>query len=404
MKSRIFRVALAASTAGALLTAMAPSAQADVITDWNQRSAQIIGDARIGTPPAVRVMALVQTAAHEAAQEASGTPAAPPHAVDAAVAGAHRAALTHLLPTQRAAVEAAYKAALAALPDDAARARHLAAGEQAAQRVLASRADDMPAAVDTYRPHTTPGVYVPTTTPAVPQWSRRRPWLLRSADQFRPGPPPMLSSLRWTRDYNELKSLGSRDSKTRNAQQTEIGRFWDYSLPAIYHGVVRSVAQQPGRDVVDNARLYATVAQAMDDALIAVMDAKYSYNFWRPVTAIRNGDRDGQRGTRRDAVWAPLVETPMHPEYPCAHCILAGTVATVLKAEGKKQPLPVLSTVSPTLPGVVRSWSTPDDFMSEVAQARIYGGVHFRSSTEAGLLMGQRIGRWALARNAAAAQ
>jgi len=244
---------------------------------------------------------------------------------------------------------------------------------------------------------------VPTATPAVPQWSLRKTWLLQRADQFRPGPPPALTSARWASDYDELKSLGGRDSKLRSAEQTEIGRFWDYSLPAVYHGVVRSVALQPGRDVLANAHLFATVAQAMDDALIAVMDAKYSYNFWRPVTAIRNGDLDGHDDTERDASWAPLIETPMHPEYPCAHCILAGTVATVLKAEGRERPLPVLSTTSPTAAGVVRRWNNPDDFMHEVALARIVGGVHYRNSSEVGLAMGQRIGEWALARSGAAA-
>ena len=403
MKTQHSLAPLVASLAGSLFTALASPAQADVITDWNQRSAQIIGDARIGTPPAVRVMALVQTAAYEAAREAARVPSAPAHAVDAAVAGAHRAALTQLLPAQRAAVEAATLAALATLADDAQRAQHLAAGERAAQRVLAARAGDMPGAADSYRPHAIPGVYVPTATPAVPQWPLRKPWLLQRADQFRPGPPPALTSARWASDYNELKSLGGRDSKLRSAEQTEIARFWDYSLPAVYHGVVRSVALQPGRDVLANARLFATVAQAMDDALIAVMDAKYSYNFWRPVTAIRNGDVDGHDGTERDASWVPLIETPMHPEYPCAHCILAGTVATVLKAEGRERPLPVLSTTSPTAADAVRRWNSPDDFMHEVTLARIVGGVHYRHSSEAGLAMGQRIGEWALARSGAAA-
>ncbi|WP_332739914.1 vanadium-dependent haloperoxidase [Hydrogenophaga sp.] len=404
MKTRNLIVHLAVPLAGAMFTILASPARADVITDWNQRSAQIVGEARIGTPPAVRVMALVQTAAFEAAREATRAPSAPSHSVDAAVAGAHRATLTQLLPAQRAAIEAAVQAAVAALPDDASRAAHLAAGERAAQRVLAGRTGDMPGGADAYRPHTTPGAYVPTAAPAVPQWPQRKPWLLQHADQFRPGPPPALSSARWERDYNEMKALGGRDSKQRSAEQTEVGRFWDYSLPAIYHGVVRSVALQPGRDVLANARLFAVVAQAMDDALIAVMDAKYHHNFWRPVTAIRNGDLDGNDGTERDAGWTPLIDTPMHPEYPCAHCILAGTVATVLNAEGRKGPLPVLSTTSATLPGVVRRWNTPDDFMHEVAQARIVGGVHYRNSTEVGMAMGQRIGEWALQRSAVAEQ
>jgi hypothetical protein len=237
----------------------------------------------------------------------------------------------------------------------------------------------------------------------VTHWPQRRPWLLESADQFRPAPPPALASERWARDFNEVKALGGLDSRQRSAEQTEIGRFWDYSLPAVYHGVVRSVALQPGRDVLANARLFATVAQAMDDALIAVLDAKYAYNLWRPVTAIRNGDLDGNPGTERDAGWTPLIDTPMHPEYPCAHCILAATVATVVEAEGRDRPLPVLSTSSPTAQGAVRSWGSLDAFRQEVALARIVGGVHYRHSTEVGVAMGQRIGEWALSRAAGAA-
>ncbi len=388
--------------AGALLTALALPAQADAITDWNQRSAQIIGEARIGTPPAVRVMALVQTAAYEAARDAARSAPASAQAVDAAIAAAHRATFSQLLPAQRAAVDAAFQSALAAMPDDALRTQQLAVGERAAQRVLAERSADLPRTADTYRPHTTPGVYVPTVTPAVTQWPQRKPWLLQSVDQFRPGPPPALNSERWARDYNEVKALGARDSKQRSTEQTEIGRFWDYSLPVVYHGVVRSVALQPGRDVLANARLFATVAQAMDDAMMAVFDAKYTYNLWRPVTAIRNGDVDGHDGTERDATWAPLIDTPMHPEYPCAHCILAATVATVIKAQARERPLPVLSTASPTAQDAVRRWNSVESFMQEVALARIVAGVHYRNSTEVGLAMGQRIGEWAVSRGAAA--
>lgn len=384
--------------AGALLASLALPAQADAITDWNQRSAQIIGEARIGTPPAVRVMALVQTAAYEAARDATRGGQANSHAIDAAIAAAHRTAFTQLLPAQRAAIEAAFQAAVTAIPDDAVRAQQFAIGERAAQRVLAERSAEMPRAADTYRPHTTPGAYVPTVIPAVTQWPQRRPWLLRSADQFRPAAPPALHSESWARDFNEVKALGGRDSKQRSAEQTEIGRFWDYSLPSVYHGVVRSVASQPGRDVLANARLFATVAQAMDDALIAVLDAKYAYNLWRPVTAIRNGDADGHDGTDRDAAWTPLIDTPMHPEYPCAHCILAATVATVVKAEGGEGPLPTISTSSPTAHGAVRQWSSLEAFVQEVALARIVAGVHYRHSTEVGLAMGRQIGQLAVAK------
>jgi len=393
-----------AALAGALLTALALPAQADVITDWNLRSAQIVGEARIGTPPAVRVMALVQTSAYEAARDATRIAPASAQAVNAAVAAAHRTTFYQLLPAQRAAIDAAFQAAVAEMPDDALRAQQLAVGERAAQRVLAERSTDMPRTVDTYRPHTTPGVYVPTVIPAVTLWPQRKPWLLQRIDQFRPGPPPALNSERWARDFNEVKALGGRDSRQRSAEQTEIGRFWDYSLPAVYHGVVRSVALQPGRDVLANARLFATVAQAMDDAMMAVFDAKYTYNLWRPVTAIRNGDVDGHESTERDAIWAPLIDTPMHPEYPCAHCILAATVATVVKAQAGARPLPVLSTTSPTAQDAVRSWKSVESFTQEVAMARIVAGVHYRNSTEVGLAMGQRIGDWAVTHSAAAEQ
>lgn len=403
MKSSPSRFVFAA-LAGALWAAFATPARADAITDWNLRSAQIVAESRLGTPPAVRVMALVQTAAYEAARDAAHGPNGSVQAVEAAIAAAHRTAFTQLLPAQRPSIEAAFRAAIAEMPDDERRARQLAIGEKAAQRVLSERTQDMPRQPDTYRPHTTPGAYVPTVMPAVVQWAQRRPWLLRGADQFRPAPPPPLASERWARDYNEIKELGSRDSRQRSAELTEIGRFWDYSLPAIYHGVARSVALQPGRDLIGNARLFATVAQAMDDALIAVFDAKYHYNLWRPLTAIRNGDIDGHDGTQRDAAWMPLIDTPMHPEYPCAHCTLASTVAAVLDAESGRQPLLPLSTSSPSAQNAVRRWDSTQAFKQEVALARIVGGVHYRFSTEAGLALGQRIGEWAVSQGRVADQ
>jgi hypothetical protein len=215
---------------------------------------------------------------------------------------------------------------------------------------------------------------------------------MTSASQFRPAAPPALNSSTWARDFNEVKALGGKASTRRTPEQTEIARFWDYSLPMIYHGVVRSVALQPGRDALRNARLYAAVSQAMDDALIAVFDAKYSYNFWRPSTAIRNAELDGNDATEADATWASLIDTPMHPEYPSAHSILASAVGTLLKAELGASPVPELSTTSATLKGVTRRWSRIDDFVDEVSTARVYEGVHFRFSTEVGSAMGRQIG------------
>jgi hypothetical protein len=233
---------------------------------------------------------------------------------------------------------------------------------------------------------------VPAVLPAVPQWPQRSPWLLSSAAQFRPGPPPALDSERWARDYNEIKAVGSRHSTVRTAEQTDIARFWETTAPPIYHGVVRSVAEMPGRDIVRNARLFAAVTQGIDDAMIAVFDAKYHHGFWRPITAIRNGDVDGNDATQADASWLPLITTPAHPEYPCAHCIQAGVVGAILQAELGSGPQPVLSTASASASGAVRRWSSVAAFVQEVGNARVYDGVHFRFSTEVGTDMGQRIG------------
>jgi hypothetical protein len=367
---------LRAPLALALSLLFAVPARADAVTDWTLLADGFIADAKLGTPPAVRVMALLQTAVADAV-------AATPEngSAEAAIAAAHRVMLTKLLPAQQAAVEAAVQAALAKLPDGAAKAVGLATGEKAAAALLSRRADDNPSQPEAYRPLAAPGQYVPTAAPAIPQWPQRKPWLMTSASQFRPGPPPALAGERWARDYNEVRELGGRASTQRSAEQTDIARFWEYSLPAIYHGVLRSVAVQPGRDLKRNARLFAAAAQAMDDSLIGVFDAKYHHHFWRPATAIRNGDQDGNEATPREPGWAPLIEAPMHPEYPSGHSILASTVATVIKADLGTNAVNGLATSSPSAKGATRQWRRLDDFVREVSLARIYGGIHFRAAT-----------------------
>ena len=380
------------------LVAVAPLAAADAVTDWDKVACDIVGGVKVATPLGVRTMAVAQTAVFEAVNEITGRypgssrSRAPQASVDAAVAAANRAVLAALVPDQKAAIEAAYAKALAAIDEGAARDAGVAIGERAADDVLARRKDDGSLAPESYRPVTSAGAYVPTTLPVASQWPKRKPWLMSDAAQFRPGPPPALDSEVWARDYNEVKSLGARAGSARNAEQTEIARFWEATLPSIYHGVIRSVADRPGREITANARLLAAIAQGMDDALTAVFDAKYHYNFWRPVTAIRNGELDGNDATAADPRWLPFIDTPMHPEYPCAHCVLAATVGTVLKAEAGDDPIAELSTTSYTLEGITRRWTSTDDFIQEVANGRIYDGVHYRNSTEAGTAMGRKIG------------
>jgi hypothetical protein len=384
----------------ALAICVASSARADVVTDWNARAGQLVMDAKLPAPIANRILAIVQTAVLDSVNAISaGDRGGQRASIDAAVAAANHAALARLLPKEHmAAVDGAYQAALAKIDDASARAAGIALGEQAAAAIVTARDDDGAAVVESYRPRTEPGVYLPTVVPAAVQWPRRRPWLLDGAAQIRPGPPPALDSALWARDYNEIKALGARNSSTRTSAQTDIARFWEVTQPTIYHALARGVAEQPGRDVARNARLFAAIAQGMDDALIAVFDAKYHYNFWRPFTAIRNGDIDGNDATERDASWLPLIETPMHPEYPCAHCILASTVGTILKGDIGDGPMPTLSTTSPTAKGAARSWTTIDDFVQEVNNGRIYDGVHFRNSTEVGAAMGRQVGARAVER------
>ena len=384
----------------AALLAVATGARADVVTDANARAAEITSR-HPATPISVRMMAIVQVSVFEAVNAINGRypplrvklTAAPGASVDAAVAAATRTALLKLMPAQQAAIEADYQAALRPLADGRAKADGIAVGEQAANAVLASCADDGAVAPNTYRPHTTPGVYVPTVFPAVPHWGKRNPWVMTSGDQFRPAPPVSLTSDTWKRDLAEIKAVGGKTSTQRTAEQTAIAQFWEATLPNVYWPVARAVANAPGRDVTDNARLLATAAVAMDDALIAVYDAKYAYNFWRPVTAIRNVE-----GDLRDPAWMPFIDTPMHPEYPCAHCIVSASMGTVLAAAIGSGPGPKLSSSSSTAGGATRTWNTPQDFMQEVATARIYDGVHYRFSTEVGTAMGKKVGELAVSR------
>ena len=386
-----------------MILAGAPGAHADVITDANARAADAAS--RIpSTPIAVRTMAIVQVSVFEAVNAVTGRyppqraklSPAPGASVEAAVAAATRTALSKLMPAQQAAIDADYQALLASVADGPAKAAGIALGEQAATAIVALCADDGMVAPDVYRPHAAAGVYVPTVGPAVPHWGKRRPWVMPRGDHFRPGPPPSLTSDTWARDYNEIKAIGSKTSTQRTPEQTAIAKFWEATAPAVYWPIARSVAAVPGREVTDNARLLAVAAMAMDDALIAVFDGKYTYNLWRPVTAIRNGDLDGNNATDRDPGWTPFIETPMHPEYPCAHCIVAGALGAVLEAEIGSGPTPTLSSASSTAGGAVRTWASVGDFTKEVAQARIYDGVHYRNSTDVGSAMGKKIGELAV--------
>jgi hypothetical protein len=195
---------------------------------------------------------------------------------------------------------------------------------------------------------------------------------------------------------NEIREIGSRNSSKRTAEQTNIGRFWFQTGPRTYNPIVKQIAMARKMDVVDCARLFALSSIAGVDAFIAVFDAKYTYNLWRPVTAIRNADLTSNAATPREESWMPLGVTPMHPEYPCAHCIVAAAISAVLQSVAGDE-VDAISLTSPTAPGVTRKWTRLQDYSDEVSNARIYAGFHYRFSTEVGKDMGKKIGQLTVA-------
>ncbi len=282
-------------------------------------------------------------------------------------------------------------------PDGAAKHAGVELGRRAASACLALRAGDGTGAPSRYAPHASAGVYVPTSLPIASQWPDVKPWSMRSGAEFRPAPPPALTSDIWARDLAEVKRLGAKDSEQRSASQTETAQFWSITGPAAWNPVVRSLAASRSMSTVERARLFALANVAAMDSFVAVFDAKYAYAFWRPITAIRRAEIDGNSATEADAQWLPLLETPLHPEYPCAHCISSAAVGEVLEAELGTGEVPAIAMTSAAVPGAVRRWTRIGDYVDEVSDARIFGGVHYRSSADVGKAMGRSIARQAMA-------
>src|SRR5687767_2614619 len=327
--------------ATALLAGMvAAAARADVVTDWNATTNALVAD-DVGNNPRLRTLAMVHVAMSDAINTVQNRytrvvatlPAAPGASAEAAAAAAARHILTQIYPEQKAKIEAAYAASLKAIPAGPAKIDGIKLGVEVADAVLADRASDGTNAADTYRPHAAPGAYVPTTTPLWDQYARAKPWVFKSAAQFRPGPPPALTSAEWARDYNDVKNLGGTKSTARTAEQTEAVKFWgNVNFGGAWQGAARELATKHKLPLAESARLFALLNMTLANAYIVNWEAKYVYNFWRPVTAIRNGDRDGNDATERDAGWTSFNPTPMHPEYPSQATINATIACAVLES------------------------------------------------------------------------
>jgi hypothetical protein len=389
----------------------APTSPAAVIT-WNdiaQRSA--IQVAKQSTAHAMISIAFVQAAVYDAVVAIEGgyqpyqvrLAQLPEASVDAAVATAAHHVLVHYFPAQQAALDADYAASLAAVADGPAKLAGIAVGQATAAGTIARRQNDgFEADIGFTMPTPGPGAWqLPEGQTAMTPWvSKLRPFMLRSTDQFRPGPPRALSSRAWADDFHEVKTIGSLNSPSRSAEQTDIARFWTTNPIVQYNVAFKELALARNLNAVQTARLFAMGNLVGADALIACFDAKYAYLFWRPQFAIPLGDSDNNPATIADPDWKPLVGTPPHPEYPSGHGCLTGAQAKVFATFlGTKQIAIDLTSTVPDLQQPRRHYKRVADLTQEVVDARIWGGIHFRDATIEGLVLGERVADWTLKRH-----
>ena len=375
-------------------------ARADVITDWNTTSMDVMKAVNVAGNPWTRSMALVNVSMSDAVNSvqnkftrytATELAIDPNASAEAAAAAAAREILMRQYPGQKARIDAAFAETMQTIPDDPARVAGIALGEKIAATLFAERQSDATNAPDTYRPLTTPGVWVPTTPPLFPQYATAKPWGMDSASQFRPTPPPALNSALYARDYNETKDMGGAKSTKRTDAQSDAVRFWTQAnLGPAWFQAARQASARHGLPVAESARMFALMSMALANCFIVDWDAKFQYNFWRPITAIRNGDQDGNDATERDAGWLPLNTTPMHPEYPSQAGINAGAARSVLEAVfGNGTESFVATDISDAR--LSRKFESFAQMAQEHEDVRIWGGIHFRNSLETGDAMGRKV-------------
>jgi hypothetical protein len=375
------------------------TARADVVTDWNATTNALVAN-DVGNNPRLRTLALVHVAMSDAINTVQNRytrvvatlPAMPDASAEAAAATAAREILIQIYPDQKAWIEEAYAASLKAIPEGPAKTVAIKVGAQVAAAVQADRASDGTNEPDTYRPHTTPGAYVPTALPLWEQYARAKPWVLKSAEQFRPGPPPTLSSPEWARDYNEVKNLGGTKSTARTPAQTEAVIFWgNVNFGPAWQTAARELAIKKEMPLADCARLFVLLNMSLANAYIVNWDAKYTYNLWRPVTAIRNGDKDDNDATERDASWTSFNPTPMHPEYPSQATINATIASAVLESVfGPVTAIPFTAT-DVRDPKRTRQFASLADMAEEQKNVRVWGGVHYRFAIRTSEDVGRKV-------------
>jgi hypothetical protein len=385
--------------------------RADEITDWNKAMLLAILTAPVTPAPlAPRVAAIVQATVFDAVNgidrryEPIYVPPAAPTGTSqrAAAVQAAYAALVKLFPNQKATFDQQRTVSLAAITDTSdAIQKGLAWGQTVADQIWAWKSQDgFSNAPPTYVGGTQPGQWRPTP-PAMapglaPQLATTNPWVIPSPSQFRTAGPPAMTSDQYTADYTEVESMGSSTSTGRTADQTLYAKFWQAGNPPDYWDqVVTSLAAQHKLSMSQTARMLALVNLGMADAIIGCWDAKYTYSFWRPITAIQLADSDGNDATISNSGWTPLITTPAFPEYPSAHSCVSSAAARILsQAFGEETSF---SVVSNAMPGVTRKFTTFTAALAEVQNARVFGGIHFRTATVDGTALGFAVGDYVIA-------
>src|SRR5262245_21109089 len=382
---------------------------ADVVLEWNQLALHAVGQARVTPMVASRALAITQAAVYDSvvAIDRSFEPyhahvhASRGASLEAAAAQAAHDTLTALFPAQAGTFDSALAADLAGIPPGRA-CQGVEVGREVARQILDWRSTDGSGATVTYTPGTDPGDWRPTPPaflPALaPHWRYVTPFAMTRGDQFRPGAPPALDSADYAAAFDEVKDLGRADSTTRTAEQTQIARFWNDGLGTAFaagywNRIAQDVATDRGLDLVSDARLFALLNIALADSLISCWDAKYSYNLWRPVTAIRAADTDGNPDTEADAGWTPLLVTPNFPSYTSAHSTASAAAAGVLTALfGDHNDF----TVSAVSVPFTRSFGSFEAAAAEAGRSRIYGGIHYTFDSVNALAAGGQVADYVL--------
>jgi hypothetical protein len=399
----------AAAVAVAVATTLAPAgvARADVVSDWNQ-NASVAVFTRAGQAPQVAVphLAMVHGAVYDAVNaidvgregyllSPGSAGASPFDSQEAAAATAAYRVLVNIFPTQQEELDAKYAASLSTIPDGEAKTRGIAVGEAAAAAMIEARMADGRFGTYRFPVGSGPGVWKPVLPAFVNDpnaWLKDvKPFLVESASQFRSKGPLDLASKKYAREFAEVKSLGSSTSTERTPDEEHAALYWAENPPGTWSRVLRTLAAQQGLSLVEEARFFAMAYLTASDALITVWDDKAHCLFWRPITAIREADTDGNRATAADTGWLPLIATPPYPEHPSGHTALSGSIVKTLQQFFGTDGIGWTDTNNA---GRTRSFARFSQAIDEVVDARVWSGIHFRTADEQGARIGRDVARY----------